>query len=269
MLIKRFFKLEYLFVLFVFLFALADLTWANELTGTQIMEKVCERENGNDSSAKITFNINYSEGKGRIRNTKWLWIDMDGKGGFSEKAMFFFLSPPDIKDTAFLSWNYEKYDKDDDQWVYLPALRKIRRIASSSKRDSFFGTEFSYADLNTREIDEDTHTFLRKELFQDIECYVVESIPKDKKDAYSKIVSWIDPERWIILKAEYYNRKGEHLKTQLLKWELIHDIWTATNLVMENHLNGNKTIVTTKDVQYNTGLKEKLFYERTLKRGVR
>ncbi len=108
-----------------------------------------------------------------------------------------------------------------------------------------------------------------KELFQDMECYVVESIPKDKKDAYSKIVSWVDPKRWIILKAEYYNRRGEHLKTQLLKWELIQDIWTATNRVMENHLNGNRTIVTTKDVQYNTGLKEKLFYERTLKRGVR
>ncbi len=269
MLIKRFSKLEYLFVLFVFLFALADLTWANELTGTQIMEKVCERENGNDSSAKMRFDIIYPGGKVKIRNTKWLWIDMDGKGGFSEKAMFFFLSPPDIKDTAFLSWNYEKYDKDDDQWVYLPALRKIRRIASSSKHDSFFGTEFSYADLNTREIDEDTHTFLRKELFQDIECYIIESIPKDKKDAYSKIVSRVDTTRWIILKAEYYNRKGEHLKTQLLKWELIQDIWTATNLSMENHLNRNKTIVTTKDVQYNTGLKEKLFYERTLKRGVR
>jgi hypothetical protein len=268
MLIKIFFKLEYLFVLFLFLFALADLIWANELTGTQIMEKVCERENGNDSSAKITFNIKYSEGKGRIRNTKWLWIDMDSKGGFSEKAMFFFLSPPDIKDTAFLSWNYEKYDKDDDQWIYLPALRKIRRIASSSRHDSFFGTEFSYADLNTREIDEDNHTLLRTELFKSIERYVIESIPKDEDDAYSKILSWVDPERWIILKAEYYNLKGEHLKTQLLEWELIQDIWTAVNLVMENHLNGNKTIVTVKDVQYNAGFKEEMFHERTLKRGV-
>ena len=269
MLNKRFFKLEYLFVLFVILFSLADLICANELTGTQIMEKVYGRENGNDSSAKTTFNIIYSTGKEKTRNTKHIWIDLDGKDGFSEKAMFFFLSPPDIKDTAFLSWNYEKHDKDDDQWVYLPALRKTRRIASSSKHDSFFGTEFSYADLNTREIDEDTHTFLRKELFQDIKCYIIESIPKDKKDAYSKIVSSVDPKRWIFLKVEYYNRKGERLKTQLPKWELIQDIWTATNLVMENHLNGNKTVVEIKDVQYNTGLKEKLFHERTLKRGVR
>jgi hypothetical protein len=233
------------------------------------MERVYERENGNDSSAKMRFDIIYPGGKVKIRDTKWLWIDMDGNGGFSEKAMFYFLSPPEIKDTAFLSWNYEKYDKDDDQWVYLPALRKTRRIASSSKHDSFFGTEFSYSDLNTRELDEDAHTFLRTELFQDRECYLVESIPKDKKDAYSKIMVWVDPERWFILKAEFYNKKGEHLKTELLKWELIQDIWTTTKLNMENHLNGNKTIVTVKDVLFNTKRKEKLFHERTLKRGVR
>ena len=172
-------------------------------------------------------------------------------------------------DTAFLSWNYEKYNKDDDQWIYLPALRKTKRIASSSKHDSFFGTEFNYSDLNTRDLNEDTHTFLRTETFQNSECYVVESIPKDKKDAYSKIVVWVDPERWVVLKAEFYNKKGEHLKTELIEWELIQDIWTATKMIMENHLNGNKTVVTIDGFHYNNGFKEKLFHERTLKRGVR
>ncbi len=269
MLIKKTFMLPSLFILFVSLLFLNEFSCADELTGIQIMDNVLNRENGDDATSNMRFDIIYRNGKGKVRNTKWLWIDLDGKGGMDEKFMFFFLSPPDIKDTSFLSWNYEKYNKDDDQWIYLPALRKIRRIASSSKHDSFFGTEFNYSDLNTRDLEEDTHTFLRTESFQDRECYVVESIPKDKKDAYSKIVTWVDPARWIILKAAFYNKKGEHLKTELVEWELIQDIWTAKKMIMDNHLNGNKTIVTIDGFHYNSGFKEKLFHERTLKRGVR
>jgi outer membrane lipoprotein-sorting protein len=233
------------------------------------MDKVLKRDNGDDAYSNMRFNIIYPGGKEKVRDTKWMWIDLDGKGGMDEKFMFFFLSPPDIKDTAFLSWNYEKYDKDDDQWVYLPAIRKTRRIASSSKHDFFFGTEFNYSDLNTRDLNEDTHSFIRTEIFQDIECHIVESIPKDKKDAYSKIVAWVDPESWVSLKVEFYNKKGEHLKTELIEWEVIQDLWTATKLIMDNHLNGNRTVVTIEGVHYNNGFKETLFHERTLKRGVR
>lgn len=96
---------------------------------------------------------------------------------------------------------------------------------------------------------------------------MIESIPKSKKDAYSKLINRVDKQNWTISKIEYYDRTGRHLKTQLLEWELVQGIWTSVNLVMENHLNGNKTTVTVTDIQYNTGLKEKLFHERTLKRG--
>lgn len=269
MFIKRGFKIRHLLLMSIFLFIQNDYLHANELSGTQIMKNFYDRENGDDVSSNIRFDIIYRNGTEKVRDTRRLWIDLDAKGGMEEKLMFFFHSPPEIKDTAFLSWNYKKYDKYDDQWVYLPALRKIRRISSSSKHDSFFGTEFSYSDLNSRDLEEDTHTLLKTALFQDIECYIVKSIPRDKKDIYSKVVNWIDPERWIPLKVEYYNRKGEHLKTQLLEWEQIQDIWTPTNLSMKNHLNGNKTIVTVKEVLYNNKFKEKLFHERTLKRGVR
>ncbi len=269
MLMKKFFALESFFIIIVSLFLHTGVSSANKLTGAQIKQKVLDRENGDDASSNMRFDIIYRNGKGKARDAKRLWIDLDGKGGMDEKFMFFFLSPPDIKDTAFLSWNYEKYNKDDDQWIYLPALRKTRRIASSSKHDSFFGTEFNYSDLNTRDLNEDAHTFLKTESFQGVECYVVESIPRDKKDAYSKIVVWVDPERWVILQAEFYNKRGEHLKTELIEWELIQDIWTATKMIMDNHLNGNKTIVTIDGFHYNNGFEEKLFHERTLKRGVR
>ncbi len=269
MLSNRALKMKFVSLLFLLLCFFTTQINANELTGTQIMNNVLERENGNDATSKMKFNIIYSDGKEKVRETKWIWIDLDGKGGIDEKFMFFFLSPPEIKDTAFLSWNFKKYDKDDDQWVYLPALRKTRRIASSSKHDSFFGTEFNYSDLNTRDLNEDAHTVLKTESFQGIECYVVESIPIDKKDAYSKIMAWVDKGRWIILKAEFYNKKGEHLKTELLEWELIQEIWTAKTMTMQNYLNGNTTIVTIEEFKYNNGFKEKLFHERTLKRGVR
>lgn len=242
---------------------------ADNVMGHQIMEKVYKRENGNDASAEIKFVIIYPDGKEKIRNTRRLWIDLDGRDGFSEKTLFFFLSPPEIKDSAFLVWNYEKYDMDDKQWIYLPALRKVRRVASGSNNDSFFGTEFSYADLNMRVPDEDTHTLLRNEIFSDRDCYVVESIPENPKDTYSRIVHWVDTANRTILKTEYYDREGRHLKTQILEWELIQDIWTSTNLVMENHINGNKTIAAIRNVQYNIGLEDRLFHERTLKTGVR
>ncbi|MCP4974999.1 MAG: outer membrane lipoprotein-sorting protein [Maribacter sp.] len=269
MIIRKLLTLTSVFITIVSVFLLNGFSYANELNGTQIMDNVYKRDNGDGASANMSFNIIYPGGKEKVRDTKWIWIDLDGKGGMDEKFMFFFLSPPDIKDTAFLSWNYEKYDKDDDQWVYLPALRKTRRIASSSKHDSFFGTEFNYSDLNTRDLNEDKHKFLRTETLQTIECYIVESNPKDKKDAYSKILAWVDPERWVILKAEFYNRKGEHSKTELIEWELIQNKWTAKKMTMENHLNGNKTVVTLKGFKYSNGFKEKLFHERTLKRGVR
>ena len=248
---------------------LVNTSGADSLTGYQIMKQVYKREKGDDASAEITFTTTFPKGNEKIRNTKRLWIDMCGQDGFSEKTLFFFLSPPEIKDTAFLTWNYEKSDKDDNQWVYLPALRKVRRIASSSKSDSFSGTEFSYADLNTRVPDEDTHVLLRNETLSDRNCYVVESIPKDRKDAYGRMVYWIDTDNLTVLKINYFDRKGRHLKTQKLRWELIQDIWTQTELTMENHLNGNKTIVVIDDVRYNTGLKENLFHERSLKRGLR
>lgn len=260
---------HYILLMFLYFFIHSDLLYSESLSGEQIMERVYERENGDDVSATIRFTIIDEDGKVKVRNTKRIWIDLDGKVGFSEKTMFFFLSPPELKDTSFLTWNYEKYGKDDDQWIYLPSLRKTRRIASSSKNDSFFGTDFTYADLNIRDLEEDDHTLLKIDGFQDKEFYVIESIPKDKKDAYSKIVSRVDKQNWTISIIEYYDRTGRHSKTQLLEWELMKGIWTSVNLVMDNHLTGNKTTVTVKNIQYNSGLKEKMFHERTLKRGIR
>lgn len=258
-----------LFSIFVSSLIFVNTSSADNMTGYQIMEKVYKRENGNDASAEIKFVIVYPDGKEKIRNTRRLWIDLDGRDGFSEKTLFFFLSPPEIKDSAFLVWNYEKYDMDDKQWIYLPALRKVRRIASGSNNDSFFGTEFGYADLNMRTPDEDAHTLLRNEILSDRDCYVVESIPKDPKGTYSRTVHWIDVVKWTVIKTEYYDREGRHLKTQMLKWELIQNIWTSTSLVMENHINRNKTIATIWNVQYNNGLEDRMFHERTLKTGVR
>lgn len=265
---KRVCVLLSLFSIFVSSLIFVDTSAAAPMTGNQIMEQVYKRENGDDASAEIIFTIIFPDGNEKVRNTKRLWIDLDGQDGFNEKTLFFFLSPPEIKDSAFLVWNYEKHDKDDIQWIYLPALRKVRRIASSAKNDSFFGTEFSYADLEAREVVEDTHTLLRNEILADRDCYVVESIPKDSKDAYSRIVHWIDTVNWTVHKINFFDCKGRHLKTQSLKWALIQNIWTQTELTMENRLNGFKTIVTIKNVLYNSGLKEKLFHERTLKRGV-
>lgn len=137
----------------------------------------------------------------------------------------FFESPPDVKGTGFLSWSYVDEDKDDDQWLYLPALRKVRRIAASNKGDSFMGSDFTYDDMGERKVEEDNHTLLKSENLKDTDCYVVESVPKKKGYIYSKKITWVYKANLIPIKVDYYDRKGRFLKTLETEWQKVGGIW--------------------------------------------
>lgn len=240
-----------------------------EISGLDIMTRVDERDDGDDQVSRAVFELINKRGQKRVRETIRLWKDYENREGFDTKMITFFESPPDVKNTGFLSWSYWDEEKDDDQWLYLPALRKIRRIAASNKGDHFMGTDFTYDDMGERKVEEDRHILLRSEAYQETDCYVVESIPKKAKYIYSRKITWVDKKHWIPLKVDYYDRKDRLLKTLQTDWQLIDDIWTWKRSEMANHLTGHRTVIEITEANLNVGLTDSDFVERTLKRGYR
>ena len=186
-----------------------------EPTGHEIAINVDEREDGDDQISEATWTLTNKAGKTRKRHTLRYWKDYEGKEGLSSKSFIYFEFPPDVKDTTFLNWSQEDYEADDDQWIYLPALRKVRRIASGDKENSFMGSDLIYDDMGDREVEEDTFTLLRVEHDNGTKMYVVQAVAKQENYIYSKRLAWVNAETWTIPKIEYYDRKGRLLKIDL------------------------------------------------------
>ena len=121
-----------------------------EPSGREIAVMVDEREDGDDQISEAVWTLTNSRGKTRKRDTLRYWKDYEGREGLSSKTFVYFDSPPDVKDTTFLNWSQEDAEADDDQWIYLPALRKVRRIASGDKENSFMGSDIIYDDMADR-----------------------------------------------------------------------------------------------------------------------
>jgi outer membrane lipoprotein-sorting protein len=143
----------------------------------------------------------------------------------------------------------------------------VRRIAASKKGDAFMGTDFTYDDMGERKVEEDHHKLIKSETHSKVDCYLIESTPNKKGYIYSKKLTWVDKINWIPIKVDYYDRKGRFLKTLQTDWQQLDGIWTWEKAVMENHLSGHKTIIAIEEIKINTGLEDRVFMERTLKRG--
>lgn len=236
-----------------------------KITGLKIIENVYNRDSGDDVTSDLTMTLINSRGDTRIREIKQYGKDY----GKEDKSTMFFLSPADVRNTSFMNWSYDEEGRDDDQWIYLPALKKVKRISSDSKGDYFMGSDFTYDDLGDRHPSEDTHKLLREEKLNGENCYVVESIPKEEDYMYSKTVTWISKDKWIGLKKEFYDEDGEHLKTLSVgKFEKIDGIWVILNSEMHNIQKDHKTLMELKDVKINTGIDDGMFTERIMKRGL-
>jgi len=248
--------------LLMFLFALP--VQSAELTGQDIMVKVDERLESDDERAIMKMTLINKRGKTRERSV----LTYSKKYGKDSKSLLYFLSPGDVKGTGFLAWDYDDPQKDDDQWLYLPALKKSRRITGSSKNDYFMGTDFTYDDMGDRNVDEDTHTLLREEEVEGHACWVVESKPKNEDYMYSKRVSWIRQDALVALKVDFYDRRGSLLKTLNVSDIREQDgIWTAFKMEMSNIQENHRTVIEMEEVQYNIGLEDSLFRVSTLERG--
>lgn len=184
------------------------------IDGTEIMQKVYDRKKPDFTQAAVQLTLTKD---GKVEEVRNVGEYGRCKNNLTDMTMVF-LSPATVKGTRFLV--KENEGKDDDKWIYLPSLKNTRRIAASDGEKSFVGTDFSYDDMSSREVDEDTHKLLKesedKGNFKDL--YVVESIPKDPKSSqYSKRISWVTKDSWIPTYIELYDKKGKLLKVNEIK----------------------------------------------------
>jgi len=216
---------------------------AAELTGREVMENVVARDDGEYLTRTLTMELTDRRGKTRVRVTR----SYRKYFGEEKRTVLFYVSPANVKDTGFLTWDYPGEEVDDDQWLYLPAVRKIRRISASDRGDSFLGTDFSYEDVKNEakpNLADYGHQRLGVSTVDGVECIIVEGIPVSKKVArelgYSKVVSYIDSDIWISRKTEFWDIKGNPLKVIESKdIRQIDGIWTAHEIYARNHKTGH------------------------------
>ena len=239
--------------------------FSQDVSGLQIVENVYNRAVGEDMTADLTMTLINSSGKERVRKIKQFSRDF----GEIEKKIMFFVKPADVKNTSFMTWGYDEEGKNDDQWIYLPALKKTKRISSDSKSDYFMGSDFTYDDLGDRHPTQDTHTILREEELNGEACYVVESTPKDEDYMYSKTITWIIKDKWIGLKKDFYDEDEDLLKTLTVeKYEDIKGFLIINHTEMKNVQKDHKTVMELKNIEVDTGISKSKFTERMMTRGI-
>ena len=191
---------------------------------------------------------------------------LEGVDGDGDKSLLVFDTPKDQKGTALLTFTHK--DRSDDQWLYLPALKRPKKIASRNKSGPFLGSEFSFEDMSNQEVEKYTYKWLKDETYNGMDCYVVERVPVDKDSGYTRMVSWIDKEEYRGWKTEYYDRKKTHQKTLIISdYQLYNDkFWRPTNMAMENHQTGKSTRLEWSNYEFGIGLNDADFNKNALKR---
>jgi len=243
----------------------------DQLTADQIMQRVDNRDDGDDLTQTIYQKL--IDRRGGVRER--FMVAMRKDYGKDSKSISYFLKPANIRDTALLTYDYDGVEKDDDQWLYLPALKKVRRISSSDRGDYFMGTDFTFEDVKqTPELEDYNWTLIGSESIDGHDCWKVQGVPKTddlkKNLGYSKTVNYIRKDIDLAIRIDYWDRKGQELKHfHASEVKQIQGIWTATKMLMENTRTGHKTEMVFSDQQYNAGLSNRKFSERMLKRGYR
>lgn len=251
---------------------LAALLWtactmsAQTLDGREIMQKVKDRPDGDTRYAEMELSLVKKNGSKRQRKLVSWSMDV----GKDVKKVMFFTYPGDVKGSGFLTWDYDAIGKDDDKWLYLPAMKKTRRISgSSSKTDYFMGTDFTYDDMGDRNVDEDKHKLLCEETLDGQECWVVESVPVDKQEIYSRKLTWVRQDCLMGVKVEYYDKLNVlHRILTISDITQIQGFWTKQHMEMTNVQTGHKTIIIMKNPRYNLKIDSNLFTVAKLEKGI-
>ncbi len=262
--------MKYLLVITVALFSAQPALAA--MSAREIMQAVDDRDDGDNRTADMKMVLIDKNGDERVRSIH----SFDKDKGEDKQRIMFFLSPADVKDTGFLTYDYDAYDKDDDQWLYLPALRKSKRIASSDKSGSFMGSDFNYSDMTRRNLDDYEFKILKEDTVRDARVWLIESKPKSRKvieeTGYKKSVLFVRQDNFVVIRAVNWVNEGDNLKyLDVEKLEKIDGIWTILQMSMTTK-RGKSTLHKTNlyfdNVKYNQNLSEEMFSIRRLEKGL-
>jgi outer membrane lipoprotein-sorting protein len=206
-----------------------------------------------DSEATLTMVLRNKSGQKSTREMQLLTLERPDKPSLGDKTISVFLSPADIKGTALLS--HAKTKANDDQWIFLPATKRVKRISSANKSGPFMGSEFAYEDFAGQELEKYTYKWLKSEGCAGTTCDVVERIPSYKNSGYSRQVVWIDQKALQARKIDFYDRAGAHVKTLVLAdYKQVGGVWRAHKLSMQNLRNGKSTDLVFSGFKFKTGL---------------
>lgn len=241
----------------------ADAEPTPEQRGWTIAEEAHRRHSGyGDFTANLRMILRNKQGQTSERNIRIRTLEMPGEG---TRSLCIFDSPGDVRGTILLTHTHK--EGDDDQWLFLPAMNRIRRIAAQNKSGSFMGSEFSFEDIATQELEKYTYKWLHDEVYDGNDCYVIERYPVDRRHSgYLRERVWIDKEEYRTWKVDYYDRKDTLLKTLVFKGyrQYLDEFWRATEMDMINHQTGKGTRLIWSDFAFRTGLSEADFQRQIL-----
>ena len=233
-----------------------------EQRGLEIAVEVDLRDTGfGDTKAEMEMILANRHGEKSQRQMAMRTLEVEGDG---DKTLITFDQPRDVKGTAFLSFTHK--EGPDDQWLYLPALKRVKRIASNNKSGPFVGSEFAYEDLSSQEVEKYTYKFIRDEEVDGVPFHVIERYPVDRKSGYTRQIVWIDQERYISTKIDFYDRKDELLKTLTFEdyQQYLDKFWRADRMLMVNHQTGKQTELLWSDYHFSNDYTSRDFDQRSL-----
>ena len=255
-----------------------NLVWAEQAaslpTGREIVSQCDLKYPGEDQRSQLSITLTDKSDNERKTVYLRLWKAMKGEDDIFDKMVLFTMYPPDAKGAGFMRWAYmPETKKNADQWIYLPVLRKIRRVSVRDLGDSFLGSDLTYGDISYRDIDQDDHQLVRIDRDKKgQEFYVVASTPKESEPLYSKRVSWFkrtpNMDECVKIRVDYFDRKNAFLKRQLLKWQKVNGAWVWDKLFVQNVQTFHKSFFEVEKVKINSGIDPEWFTERKLRQGI-
>ncbi|PHS51660.1 MAG: outer membrane lipoprotein-sorting protein [Lutibacter sp.] len=233
-------------------------------TGLEIVREAEKVDNGwGSSSNTLTMTLTSRNGQKTTRKMHGYTMEVEGDGDMS---MTIFDTPRDVKGTASMTYTHKIGD--DDQWLYLPAIKRVKRISSSNKSGPFMGSEFAFEDLSSQEVEKYTYKFILEENINGQDSYKIERYPISKNSGYKRNIVWLNKANYRVEKIEYYDRKDTLLKTlSLSNYKLyLSKHWRANTLKMVNYQNGKETLLVFSERKFGVNLKKADFSQNALRR---
>lgn len=237
-----------------------------------VAAQIEERNTGADSRLEMTMRL--VDRQNRVRQRSLVVTALAGSGARGDRVLVRFLGPNDIKGTGLLVWEHPKAE--DERFLFLPALGRVRRIAGSEKQESFVGSDLSYEDIGGRELSDYRYAFARRDAAwadgdgRSFPAWELESRAVAADSAYPRTVSLVRKDNFVVMSADIFNRRDEREKRyDVRRLEQVDGIWTAMDVTMRNELQRTRTELVVTSARYDTGLSEASFTRRELEQGSR